>query len=828
MGLHLLGLWTLAVVHPLLDALARSPEFFVAHRSTPAHILLLLAALLFAIPGAGLLALRATGIASPRARDLASRAALALLTGAIALQAAKAAGVGWWLPALLAAAAGGAGALYVYLRSAQARLFATIVSVGALVAVPAMFVQSAEVRSLLGLGRRAGAADVSGTGAAGGGARPIDVVLIVFDQVSLVSLLDADGAIDAALYPGLAALAHDGVWYRDTTTVSDFTRWALPSILTGRYPRSEELPTPADHPDTLFRLLAPSHRVHASEAVTDLCPREICASSAIPWSERVARMTSDLWLVYRHVLATEDLRATLPQLSGDWAGFEEERADSGDIGSRRPAWERRWRRARRENKVGLARAFVESVGVDARPTFHFLHTMLTHMPYTMLPGGRRSSTRVDLGGRARERWADDPWAAAQHEQQHLLQLAFADSLVIDLVDRLRASGRYDDALIIVTSDHGVAFRPGLPLREFEETIAAEIARVPLIVKYPGDAGRSGQIVTQPAETVDIVPTIADVLRVQLPWRVDGRSLLAPPRPRPERRLWFADARRSVTFAPGEPDVSEALRRKIERFGGAANVYRIPRLPALAHLVGKQVKDLPVREGESAVHVNTPGAFQFVTTGADAVPFEVSGTVGGRDLQEGVARLAVAVNGVVRAVTQTWTHPRGHWVATPPLDAWREGPNELEVFLVRDGGGRTELVRGFRLAPRPADLDLMSREAGRYAVERRGFHGEERAGGRAFRWTNGHGVITTRAFPGARHLLLTLAMTGRGDRRLTVSVNGCQVFEGDVRGAWRGRFALDACDLSGETWTVELRSNTFTPQGRDRRTLGVGVQRVSFE
>ena len=47
--------------------------------------------------------------------------------------------------------------------------------------------------------------------------------------------------------------------------------------------------------------------------------------------------------------------------------------------------------------------------------------------------------------------------------------------------------------------------------------------MPLFVKLPHQS--KGRVVQAPARTIDIFPTIADVLGVRIPWHVDGRSLL---------------------------------------------------------------------------------------------------------------------------------------------------------------------------------------------------------------------------------------------------------------------------------------------------------------
>jgi arylsulfatase A-like enzyme len=53
-----------------------------------------------------------------------------------------------------------------------------------------------------------------------------------------------------------------------------------------------------------------------------------------------------------------------------------------------------------------------------------------------------------------------------------------------MIDQLEAQGLWEDALVVVRSDHGVAFTPG----ELPQPAAAtvhEIYNIPLFIKYPG-------------------------------------------------------------------------------------------------------------------------------------------------------------------------------------------------------------------------------------------------------------------------------------------------------------------------------------------------------
>ena len=93
-----------------------------------------------------------------------------------------------------------------------------------------------------------------------------------------MSLLDHPGRIDKRLYPNLARLAEDSTWYRNATAVTGLTGWAVPSMLTGRYPAEDLLPIASQYPDNLFRLLGDSYgyRMRVFEGMSQLCPPATC------------------------------------------------------------------------------------------------------------------------------------------------------------------------------------------------------------------------------------------------------------------------------------------------------------------------------------------------------------------------------------------------------------------------------------------------------------------------------------------------------------------------------------------------------------------------
>jgi arylsulfatase A-like enzyme len=164
-----------------------------------------------------------------------------------------------------------------------------------------------------------------------------------------------------------------------------------------------------------------------------------------------------------------------------------------------------------------------------------------------------------------EVWTTNQAAVDQYWQRHLLQLSYADRVLGRLLARLRATGLYDRALLVVTADHGVSFRAGGKRRPLSAANLQDIAYVPLFVKLPGQQRR--RVVDEPSRTIDILPTLARALHVPIPWRVDGRSLLGP-RPRERDVVLIKDGGRSFVVPTAELEArrERALRRQLGLFG----------------------------------------------------------------------------------------------------------------------------------------------------------------------------------------------------------------------------------------------------------------------
>lgn len=92
-----------------------------------------------------------------------------------------------------------------------------------------------------------------------------------------------------------------------------------------------------------------------------------------------------------------------------------------------------------------------------------------------------------------------------------------------IVDFLRQAGLYDDTLIVVTADHGEMLGDYHAWGKMTYHDAAY--HVPLIIRDPDNPDRFGSVVDHPTESVDISPTLLDLLGLDIPHSMDGRSLV---------------------------------------------------------------------------------------------------------------------------------------------------------------------------------------------------------------------------------------------------------------------------------------------------------------
>lgn len=154
---------------------------------------------------------------------------------------------------------------------------------------------------------------------------------------------------------------------------------------------------------------------------------------------------------------------------------------------------------------------------DTRPVFMLIHYMDPHDPYM---GGKlrgRGYARIFVNGKDMMPLRDEI------QRAYCGDIEYFDRHFGRLIEGLKGRGRFQDAVIILTSDHG---------EEFAEhggwwhgpTLYDEQIRVPLLIKLPGGVGR-GTTTDLLARHIDIFPTVLRLAGLQSDSALPGQALL---------------------------------------------------------------------------------------------------------------------------------------------------------------------------------------------------------------------------------------------------------------------------------------------------------------
>jgi hypothetical protein len=693
--LELFALVGFAVAQPTLDVLGKAPDFFLFRQAGRGEILILVLAVTV-LPALGLwLAEQVVGLAGERVRRLVHLAMVTGLLAVIALEVGKnltsVRGPALVVIGVLGGLAGG----LAYANWSGLKLWLRYLAPAPLV-FAMVFLLISPVSKLV-LPQPGGTVDANAPGVRIKPEHP--VVMMLLDEFPMTSMLDSKGQIDARLYPNLAKLAGQSTWYRNATAVSGLTNWAVPAMLSGRYPtkaQEEASPTAAQYPDNLFTLLGRSYPIEQQQVVTQLCPADVCKATkdSGPSGAGLKTTLRDSARVFKRIVWPRDVDENP---TGAWLTADPEADAKPAV---KPGDSPILKEIERGNEPRPYYNFVRSIEGTDSPTFYFLHILLPHQPWHYLPDGRKYTDRGD--GRNANGWTSEPWPPAQSRQRHLMQLGETDRLIGQVMRRLQEQGMYDKTLFIVTADHGMSFKP----KEFGRRVATpgnvdQVLWVPLFIKTPGQT--EGQVTDRNWEHVDLVPTVADLLGIKVPWEMDGVSQAGAEEPRTRKDKWFFSKPGERQVFPGPENQAKALHGVTDELLKPADGYKgWFEFGPHSDLVGRRASQVGIEPASAgSAKVEKLPDYARVDPGSGLVPAQVAGQV---SLAAGVPsrpEVAVALNGVIAGVSETFREVRdaqGSQPEGPPdkfsamaLDTlFKKGDNRLELFVIDDSGGKLRL------------------------------------------------------------------------------------------------------------------------------------------
>lgn len=671
------GLMAAGFAAPILDLYGKNPSVFVANRTGRWQIVAFALLVTFFLPLVALVLLAITEKIGGRVADLTYYSLVAVSAAATGLAISRQT-VPDNTAGATALALGVAVAIFLIVMKVESgMLFFALLGPAVLV----MFLAISPTSRLL-----AAEKPVEETSSIVGNAVP--VVLIQLDEMPLASLMTEEGGVNAALFPNFARLAGEGTWYRNAFSNSIATTESVPSILSSRLGDVDDSPSLASYPDNLFTLLGAEYQMHVVEWLTDMCPEAICKDYAGRGPARFGSLIQDVGVVYGHLSLPRSLRERLPTIDGSWKGFlgqAESRpsapVDVSGLPIPGPGQRSRW--------IDWMERVIDGIAPDQPPTLHFVHVEAPHIPWRINPSGAHYQRPeqydevdgVESGGH----WVDRPGLPRLGFQRHLLQLGFVDHMLGRFFGRLDEAGSWDDALVIVLADHGASFVPGAHRRWPMDGNLDDLYRIPLFVKYPGQA--AGATIDDPAYAIDVLPTIVDVLDVATDWDFAGQSLLTiegTNRPHQVVR-WCCDD------DPVSTDLDilfEQVRRNHEWVPDQSDWVSVAGAGPYALEVGKPVTELaPTTDDRLRWSLTNQEALDDVDRSTGFVPTFISGRL---ELPEGIAGddLLIAVDGVVAGtglVTRDdATSGEIHGIIAE--DLVEEGANEVSILVPAAAGG----------------------------------------------------------------------------------------------------------------------------------------------
>jgi len=264
--------------------------------------------------------------------------------------------------------------------------------------------------------------------------------------------------------PAMDSLAGDGVRFAEAFTPSPITNTSHASILTGLLP--------------------------GSHGVTDF---GIPLSAQHPTIAEVLKKSGYKTAAFIGAVIL-DSKTLAP---GFDRGF-----DYYDNFPEHPQTKSRWGRVERRGMDVVQHAEAWLAKHPAGPHFVWVHLYDPHDPYEPPP----------------------PYSQTYKEHLYDGEIAYADSALGHFIGYLKQTARYRNSVVVVVGDHG----EGLG-EHHEEThgifLYDSTTHVPLIVKLPAGA-HAGSIVQAQVRTVDIVPTLLDLIGLAALEKSDGESLKA--------------------------------------------------------------------------------------------------------------------------------------------------------------------------------------------------------------------------------------------------------------------------------------------------------------
>lgn len=166
-----------------------------------------------------------------------------------------------------------------------------------------------------------------------------------------------------------------------------------------------------------------------------------------------------------------------------------------------------------------------------QPFFAYLHYMDAHWPYFRRVGGKDFGNTT-LKNKPPQTWQAVPAWAKQHLDEEGIaaltarydhEIAYVDKAFGELLADLEVRGLADDTIVVFIADHGEGLYEHGFLQHSSEPYP-EVTEVPLIIRLPPAYEITPGTSPAMVGLVDVMPTVLDLVGLEVPAQVQGRSL----------------------------------------------------------------------------------------------------------------------------------------------------------------------------------------------------------------------------------------------------------------------------------------------------------------
>lgn len=335
------------------------------------------------------------------------------------------------------------------------------------------------------------------------------ILWVISDELQYPLAFTQDGQVRPE-FPHLRELAAGATTYTKAYSGANYTDYAVPSMLSGISDVA------AQGTDAMQEVraglgvipgLASEYSVVMESPIYSFdCDTEDCASVGsgddVGLVQRYWDFAKDTAAIAGRTALAPPFADAFPSLDGKWRDFWAGGDEFGD-------------NAEGDSVAAVIDGIAQVAQVSPQaPVLAFWHTIRTHAPWVVDREGRQIyPSRVPVVEGAHMLGAEADQSYTTDELKRLERRLYANSAVDfdrqlgELIDALKASGRYDNTMIVVTADHGATMTDNADRRVGDTLVQrwSEVAHVPLVVKSPGQT--TPERVTDPRSTGQIAASV---------------------------------------------------------------------------------------------------------------------------------------------------------------------------------------------------------------------------------------------------------------------------------------------------------------------------------